>query len=72
VHDYFGHFMDKDGGAVTRFNVPGIDGVNFLLQKSLGGGGIASLRPDPLGKAMAQMLLSFKFSNMPSLEEMAK
>jgi hypothetical protein len=43
--------------------------VNFLLENSLGGGGIASLRPDPLGKSFAQMLLSFPLHNMPDLEE---
>ena len=70
VHDYFDHFIDQDDGKVTRFDVHGIDGVNFLLEKSLGGGGIASLRPDPLGKSFAQMLLSFELKNMPSIDEM--
>jgi hypothetical protein len=31
--------------------------VNFLLENSLGGGGVASLRIDPQGKAFAQQLL---------------
>ena len=44
-------------GKVQRFDLPGIGGVNFLLQEALGGGGIASLRNDPQGKAFAQMLL---------------
>jgi len=44
-------------GRVQRFDLPGIGGVNFLLQEALGGGGIASLRNDPQGKAFAQMLL---------------
>ena len=53
-----------------RFEVPGIHAVNFLLDKSLGGGGIASLRPDPLGKSFAQMLLDFELKNMPDLEKL--
>lgn len=69
VHDYFKHFID-DGGKVTRFDVPGIHAVNFLLEKSLGGGGIASLRPDPLGKSFAQMLLSIELKNCPEMSEM--
>ena len=30
-----------------RFDVPGINAMNFLLHRALGGGGIASLRSDP-------------------------
>jgi hypothetical protein len=44
-------------GEVERFDLCGIYGVNFLLHDSLGGGGIASLRNDPQGKAYAQILL---------------
>lgn len=33
--------------SVTRFELPGINGFNFVLHNSLGGGGIASLRVDP-------------------------
>jgi len=44
-------------GPVERFEWPGLNGFNFLLHDALGGGGIASLRYDPQGKAFAQMLL---------------
>jgi hypothetical protein len=44
-------------GPVQRWDVPGINGLNFLLKNSLGGGGMASLRIDPQGKAYAQQLL---------------
>jgi hypothetical protein len=44
-------------GRVERYDVPGIDAVNFVLRDALGGGGIASLRFDPQGKAYAQQLL---------------
>jgi hypothetical protein len=54
VRDYFSYLMDGD---VERFDLPGLNAVNFLLRESLGGGGIASLRNDPQGKAYAQMLL---------------
>ena len=42
-----------------RYEWPGLNGLNFLLERALGGGGIASLRIDPQGKAYAQMLLDF-------------
>jgi len=45
--------------GVTRFDLPGINGLNFLLTNALGGGGMARLRNDPQGKAYAQMLLDF-------------
>ncbi len=54
VRDHFAYLMTGD---VERYDLPGIHGVNFLLHESLGGGGIASLRNDPQGKAYAQILL---------------
>jgi hypothetical protein len=45
-------------GQVTRFDVPGIHAMNFLCTEALDGGGMASLRNDPLGKGMAQLLLA--------------
>jgi len=52
---------------VKRYEVPGIHGFNFVLEASLGGGGIASLRPDPQGKAYGQILGDFVLHNMPNL-----
>ncbi|MGO4838053.1 hypothetical protein AB4144_37985, partial [Rhizobiaceae sp. 2RAB30] len=54
VRDYFAHLVE---GPVHRFEVPGVGGFNFLLERALAGGGMASLRNDPLGKGFAQMLL---------------
>jgi hypothetical protein len=54
VAKYFAHRID---GPVTRWRLPGIGGFNFLLRQALGGGGMASLKADPLAKAFAQMLL---------------
>jgi len=44
---------------VDRFDLPGTHAMNFLLHDALGGGGVASLRNDPQGKALAQQLLEF-------------
>jgi hypothetical protein len=38
--------------------LPGIGALNFVLEQALGGGGMASLRNDPLGKGMAQLVLA--------------
>ena len=56
VADYFSHILE---GKVERYDLPGIHAVNFLLHDALGGGGVASLRADPQGKAFAQMLLDY-------------
>jgi hypothetical protein len=44
-------------GSVRRYPWPGLAGWNFVCGDALGGGGIASLRFDPQGKALAQILL---------------
>ncbi|HMN21311.1 MAG TPA: DUF1446 domain-containing protein [Ottowia sp.] len=45
-------------GKVTRYEVPGIHAFNFVCEQALGGGGMASLRNDALGKGMGQILLA--------------
>jgi Acyclic terpene utilisation family protein AtuA len=55
VAKYLGHLVL---GKVTRYELPGIKALNFVCEQALGGGGMASLRSDPLGKSMAQILLS--------------
>jgi hypothetical protein len=54
VHGWFGH---TGVSRVERFDLPGIHALNFVLHDALGGGGVASLRIDPQGKAFAQMLM---------------
>jgi hypothetical protein len=56
VKDYMAHVVE---GSVERYDWPGLLGFNFILNQSLGGGGVASLRYDPQGKAHAQMLMDF-------------
>ncbi|XP_067896629.1 uncharacterized protein lratb.1 isoform X3 [Heterodontus francisci] len=71
VEEYFQHLIEnEDSGTrmVTRFDLPGIQGLNFVLRHSLGGGGIASLRSDPQGKAYGQMLLDFRLKGVPDLK----
>ncbi|MEJ8853361.1 acyclic terpene utilization AtuA family protein [Variovorax robiniae] len=54
VGDYFAHLAH---GKVERFHLPGTASMNLLLHDALDGGGPSSMRLDPLGKGMAQMLL---------------
>jgi len=57
VSEFMAHTLDPENGRVSRWYMPGIHALNFLLENSLGGGGVASLRIDPQGKAFAQQLL---------------
>ena len=54
VRAWMGHLLD---GAITRFDWPGLGGMNFVCEQALGGGGTASLRHDPQGKMLAQILM---------------
>jgi hypothetical protein len=57
IVDWMSHVLDPVHGRVERWYLPGSHSLNFLLENALGGGGIASLRIDPQGKAFAQQLL---------------
>ncbi|HET8881924.1 MAG TPA: acyclic terpene utilization AtuA family protein [Solimonas sp.] len=60
LRGYFAHVLvDAGADAVARWRLPGSHSLNILLRHALGGGGAASLRTDPQGKAFAQMLLDF-------------
>ncbi|MCL6414714.1 DUF1446 domain-containing protein [Aestuariirhabdus sp. Z084] len=60
VAQYFKHLLDHPDSRVLCWEWPGLSALNFLLENSLGGGGIASLRIDPQGKAFAQQLLDMQ------------
>ncbi|XP_077156161.1 uncharacterized protein LOC143819020 [Paroedura picta] len=73
VERYFHHLLEREDpgeNLVIRYELPGIHGLNFVLKNSLGGGGIASLRSDPQGKAFGQMLLDFQIKNVPNLKSL--
>ncbi|MDQ0074323.1 hypothetical protein J2W34_006143 [Variovorax boronicumulans] len=64
VAEWLAHLVK---GRVTRYEVPGIDAFNFVCEEALGGGGMASLRNDPLGKGMGQILLAVPVRVSPAL-----
>ena len=57
VSNYMQHVLNPETSKVTRYEIEGFDALNIILENALGGGGIASLRIDPQGKAFAQQLL---------------
>lgn len=68
VADYLRHFAK---GTVTRYDWPGLNGLNFVMENALGGGGIASLRNDPQGKALASVLMDIELEVPAALLEEA-
>ncbi len=57
VAAYMAHILDGTNSKVFCFELPGLNAMNFFLTNALGGGGMASLRIDPQGKALGQQLL---------------
>ncbi|WP_419163903.1 AtuA-related protein [Candidatus Palauibacter sp.] len=51
------HFKGICEGEVERFELPNLRALNFLLHRSLGGGGTVSLMLDAQGKTFATALL---------------
>ncbi len=67
VAKYMQHVFENQQGKVTRYELPKFNALNFILENALGGGGVASLRIDPQGKAFAQQLLDMPVKVPPSL-----
>lgn len=59
------HLAHLVRGTVTRYEAPGLNAFNFVCTQALDGGGMASLRNDPLGKGMGQILLTLRVPAPP-------
>jgi hypothetical protein len=57
VRELFGPLVT---GAVTRYEVPSVQGLNFVLEGALSGGVSMSLRTDPHGKSYQSLLLDLE------------
>jgi len=53
IQTRFAHFVE---GEVERWYLPGSASMNILMDRALGGGGMASLRNDAQGKSFGQIL----------------
>lgn len=53
-------FDDLVEGPVTRYEVPGVNGFNFVMEGGLGGGATTTLRIDVMGKTMSSALLTLE------------
>ena len=57
LHAFFG---DMVKGEITRYDLPSLNGFNFVLRHALGGGATMSLRLDSLGKSMGSAIMRLK------------
>lgn len=51
------HFGDLVQGDVVRYELPLVHGLNFVLDRALGGGVSMTLRADPHGKSFQSLVL---------------
>jgi len=71
IADYLNHMLDDPKSNVSLYTLPGMQAYNLLLENALAGGGIASLRIDPQGKAAAQQLLDMPVKVTADIAEQA-
>lgn len=63
------HFKPLGVGTVTRYDVPNLEALNFVLPGILAGGGSRSLRIDAQGKALGMALLELPVDAPAALRE---
>ncbi len=59
------HFKDIANGPVTRYEMPNVAALNFVLEDSLGGGVTRSLSLDAHGKTLSSILLDLELPDRP-------
>jgi len=59
VREHFGSLVEGD---VVRYELPLVHGLNFVLDRALGGGVSMTLRADPHGKSFQSLVLDIDVS----------
>lgn len=54
------HFKDTITGTVTRYELPALGALNFVMTGALGGGVVRSLALDTHGKSLSSALLELE------------
>lgn len=54
------HLSDVVRGTVTRYELPGLGALNFVMEQALGGGVTRSLSLDTHGKSLSSSLLELE------------
>ncbi|MCL2160907.1 MAG: hypothetical protein FWH56_03335 [Betaproteobacteria bacterium] len=58
------HFVGIVHGEVTRYELPGLRALNFVLERTLGGGTTRTLAMDVRGRCLSQALLTLDFPEL--------
>ncbi len=53
-------------GPVTRYELPKLQALNFVIENALAGGVTRSLRIDPHGKALSSIILAIDLPDSPA------
>ena len=56
------HFGALVRGSITRYEMPNVDALNFVLENALGGGVTRSLSLDPHGKSYSALILTLSIT----------
>ncbi len=62
-------FDDLVAGDVTRYEIPSLGALNFVLRQALGGGVTRSLILDTHGKSLSSALLDLELPDEPDIHE---
>lgn len=65
------HFAGICHGPVERFELPNLHALNFLLHRSLGGGGTVSLKTDAQGKTLSTAMLRMEIEVSAEIAQLA-
>lgn len=57
VQEKYGKLVE---GKVSRYELPGSKGLNFVLEEALSGGVSLSMRTDPHGKSLQSLILDIE------------
>jgi hypothetical protein len=57
------HFASLVSGDVTRYELPGLAALNFVMERALAGGVTRSLSLDAHGKCLGSILLELELPN---------
>ncbi|MEQ8367346.1 MAG: hypothetical protein RIB61_11615 [Roseicyclus sp.] len=61
-------FAQLGAGAVTRYALPRLHALNFVIQDALSGGVARSLAIDPHGKSLSALLLTIELPDQETQE----
>jgi hypothetical protein len=66
------YFLPLGVDSVTRYDVPNLAALNFVLTRALGGGGSRALRIDAQGKTLGMALLELQVAAESATQDVSE